>query len=285
MANNYRDRPYDQMHPRVAGEIASRRIGSPVVQGGLQALVQDDGASSTYQGLVNPVIRQDPRLRGSDTTGYVVKSPYLRDDYANQGLPEEIWMRPGLKTPEKTASHEANHILARKQALNINEAFDDLLGDFRIKEKKDGTQEKEYLGKIRSQFVQNASDAYPYLQEKYGLESGYFQPEMLKYQAKAGKMPLLLEEQLATLASIEDTQGVDLTKDPVLRETLFKDPNVRETYNALTGLRLTRTDSKDLPPATRLAEPEGPGMIDKLRKMIGFAEGGYVTNSGNSKLI
>jgi hypothetical protein len=28
-----------------------------------------------------------------------------------------------------------------------------------------------------------------------------------------------------------------------------------------------------------------PGMVDKLKKMFGYANGGYVENAGNSKLI
>ena len=78
---------------------------------------------------------------------------------------------------------------------------------------------------------------------------------------------------------------MDLTKDPVLRKTLFKNKEVRETYNAITGLRQTRLDARDLPPYTRQSEPTEPGVIDKLRKMIGYANGGYVENAGTHKII
>jgi hypothetical protein len=77
----------------------------------------------------------------------------------------------------------------------------------------------------------------------------------------------------------------------VLRKTLFKNKNVRETYNAITGLRQTRLYARDLPPYTRQSEPTEPtepaepGMMDKLKKMIGYANGGYVENVGNNKLI
>lgn len=282
------DRSYEELHPEVQQRINRKRRFTEKVSGGLPELLKNSSErSSTYQALVNPQIRRDYSLEDTNTAGYVVDSPYKRDDYANMALPDEIWMRPDLKNPEVTASHETNHILARKQLggiSKINQQFDELLGDFTTRKNKAGEEEKIYQGRKRADFVRAASDAYPYLQEKYGLKSAYFQPEMLEFQAKAGKLPNLLYEQLATLASIEDTQGVDLTKDPVLRKTLFKDRDVRETYNALTGLRMTRMDSKDLPPMTRVEEPT-TGTVDKLKRMIGFANGGYVENAGNKKLI
>lgn len=276
-----KDRSYEEMDFDVMQDIRRRRRFTENVPGGLPELLKGkEGSSSTYQALVNPKLRKDYRLIDSDTRGYVTMSPFLQDQYANQALPDEIWVNPDLKNPAETVSHEANHILARKQLGHpkvINDQFDELLGDFKIVKNEYGTEEKVYQGKKREEFVKNASNAYPYLRKKYGLESGYFDPRMLEFQAKRGKLPLLLYEQLATLASIEDTQGVDLTKDPVLRETLFKDKDVRETYNALTGLRMTRLDAKDLPPMTRLPE-EDSGITARIKKMLGFSEGGDVSN-------
>jgi hypothetical protein len=71
----------------------------------------------------------------------------------------------------------------------------------------------------------------------------------------------------------------------VLRKTLFKDKDVRETYNAITGLRQTRLDARDLPSYTRQPELAEPGTVDKLKKLIGYANGGYVANAGNKKDI
>lgn len=280
-----KDRAFDAMNPLVEARIQAARLRSPVVQGGLPALLKKgDATSSAYQGLVNPKLREDPSLRGSDTLGYVMDSPYISDTYANQGLPDEMFVQPKLSKPAELVSHEVNHILARKQGVDVNEEFDKLLGDFRVVKRKDGTESTRYLGQKRTEFVKAASAAFPYLQEKYGLQSAYFDPKMLEFQNKHGTLPLLLSEQLASLAAIEDTQGVDLTKDPVLRKTLFKDKDVRETYNALTGLRMTRLDSKDLKPLTR-AEEDEPSMVDKLKSMVRFANGGYVPHAGNTKLI
>jgi len=282
------DRSYEDMDFDVMQSIRRGRRFTENVPGGLPELLKGkEGSSSTYQALVDPKLRRDYKLIDSNTRGYVMMSPFLQDQYANRALPDEVWVNPDLKNPAETVSHEANHILARKQLGHpkvINDQFDELLGDFKIVKNEYGTEEKVYQGKKREEFVKNASDAYPYLRKKYGLESGYFDPRMLEFQAKRGKLPLLLYEQLASLASIEDTQGVDLTKDPVLRETLFKDRDVRETYNALTGLRMTRMDSKDLDPMTRVEEPT-TGTVDKLKRMLGFANGGYIENAGNKKLI
>ena len=84
-------------------------------------------------------------------------------------------------------------------------------------------------------------------------------------------------------AGVEAAQNVDLTKDPVLRKTLFKDRDIRETYNAITGLRQTRLDAKDLPPYTR--QPEEPSMVGKVKKLLGFANGGHVDHAGRKRDI
>lgn len=177
----------------------------------------------------------------------------------NQTLSDAIFMSPDADA--KTAAHEAEHLMARRQlggASKINTKFDELIGD----------------KGLRSKFVSAAIAAGPYLTEKYGMESGYFDPKMAKFQGS--RAPNLLFEQLAELAAIEQTQGVDLTKDPVLRKTLFKDKDVRETYNAITGLRQTRLDPRDLPPYTRQPEPAEPGLAGKLKSMMGFAKGGFI---------
>jgi hypothetical protein len=261
-----KERSYEEMHPRVVEEIERRRDQSRMISGGVRSLLKNsDAKSSTAQGLVNPQLLTDPY---SDAEGYVIQSGSIKDEYANQALPDEIFLRKNVEDPALVLSHEANHILARKQLgypTAVNQKFDELI-------EKRGAREK---------FVRDAADAYPYLKEKYGVNAVYFQPKMLKIQEKAGKLPVLLYEQIATLAAIEDTQGVDLTKDPVLRKTLFKDRNVRETYNALTGLRMTRMDRHDIKPMTRVPEKgseKEAGLTDRIKKMLGFSEGGDVSN-------
>lgn len=204
-----------------------------------------------------------PYLTKTGTRGFIM-------DKQSPGEKDRIYLDP--KTGKQTVSHEAEHLLAERglgHAEKINQKFDELIGN----------------KKLRNDFVNAAIEAGPYLEEKYGLNNAYFTSKMRSFQGSLA--PNLLFEQLASLASVEQTQGVDLTKDPILRKTLFKDPSVRETYNALTGLRQTRTDPRDLPPYTRVPEKEegGESVVHKLKKLIGFAEGGMVPNAGNTKLI
>lgn len=220
-------------------------------------------------GIPNLMLREVRELEDSSTRGFVIDS---QRQGVNPTLSDAIFVARG--SGPSTVAHEAEHLMARRQlgsSSKINTKFDELFGG--------GNR------KARADFVNAAIQAAPYLQEKYGLESAYFAPKMAQHQGPLA--PNLLYEQLATLASIEQTQGVDLTKDPVLRKSLFKDKNIRETYNALTGLRQTRLDARDLPPYTRQPEPPAPGVMGKLKSMMGYANGGFIIKpvKGGSKDI
>ena len=220
----------------------------------------------TSAGLPSLQVFDTPALQGTNTQAFMLGSNRIADFDKNRRQAQAVFMRSDA-TPYALA-HEQEHLLAR-QGLGtpaaINNKFDELLG------KKSSS--------VRNRFVKDAIGAAEHLKTKYGIEDAYFSPQMLEQGGTA------LYEQLASLAGYEAANNVDLTKDPVLRKTLFKDKEVRETYNAITGLRQTRLDARDLPPYTRQSEPAEPGMIDKLRKMIGYANGGYVENAGNSNLI
>jgi hypothetical protein len=94
-----------------------------------------------------------------------------------------------------------------------------------------------------------------------------------------------LYEQLATLSALEQSKNKRLTDDPYVRKHILKTKDERETYNALTGLRQSRLDAKDLPPYTRQDDKTDPSLGQKLKSMLGFANGGVVPNAGNQKLI
>jgi hypothetical protein len=215
---------------------------------------------------------EDPFLEKTNSRGYMIDIDPRTTD--------AIFLKPNLQNPERgvaTMAHEAEHLLAKRQldsAGNINQMFDKLSDNPKFKD-------------LRTTFVQDASKAFPYIQEKYGIESGYFDPKMLKFQGPLA--PNLAYEQLAVLASIEATTGVDLTKDPYLRKNLFKNREVREIYNALTGLRQTRLDAKDLPPHTRIKEKDSGRISDYIEsiKKPKFSAGGLVDKPllGGSKLI
>ncbi len=214
-------------------------------------------------GLPGLMMYNDPSLPGTGTAGYVM----VGDDNAkNPAMAQAMFLNPKDGNKADTIAHETEHLLARQnlgRGSNINTKFDELIGD--------------QNGLKRIQFVQKAVEAGPYLKEKYGLESAYFKPEMVEFQGRRAKN--LLYEQLASLSALEQRHKVDLTKDPELRKTLFARPDVRETYNALTGLRQTRLDPRDLPPHTRVREP---GMLDAIKGVFKRAEGGPVYRADGS---
>jgi hypothetical protein len=220
----------------------------------------------TSAGLPSLQVFDTPALQGTNTQAFMLGSNRIADFDKNRRQAQAVFMRSDA-TPYALA-HEQEHLLARQglgTPAKINSKFDELIG--------------EKSSSVRNRFVKDAIGAAEHLKTKYGIEDAYFSPQMLEQGGTA------LYEQLASLAGYEAANNVDLTKDPVLRKTLFKDKEVRETYNAITGLRQTRLDARDLPPYTRQSEPAEPGVIDKLRKMIGYASGGYVENAGTHKII
>ena len=225
---------------------------------------------NTAAGLPGLAVQMDPSLLGTNTLGYVKSSNLLSAKDENRARPQTVFLSP--EADHKTVGHEAEHLLARQNlgfSQSTREKFDELL-------------DKKWSGQVdsRNRFLNGLVEAIPYLKEKYGIEDGYLTPEFIKKQGRVG-----MYEILATLGGAESSLGVDLTKDPELRKNMFKDRNVREAYNAVTGLRQTRLDPRDIPPYTRVEEPVEPGMMGKLKRMMGYAEGGYVENAGNSKLI
>lgn len=217
------------------------------------------GAPANTAGIADLRTYTAPELRGTSTRGFVTADPRLKAFEQNRAAPGAIFLRHDADAD--TIAHEAEHVMAKKQLghpAEINTKFDALVGN----------------PQARGQFVLAAIEAAPYLKEKYGIGNAYFSPNILKRNAA----PVALYEQLASLAAAEYTQGIDLTKDPVLRKTLFKDPAVRETYNAITGLRQTRLDPRDLAPYTRVpeAEQKAESLLEKARKSLRFTHGGDV---------
>ena len=207
----------------------------------------------------------DQTLAGTTTGGYVHPALKMQSRSGKEVAPQDVvFLRPGRDQAQELQSraHEAEHLLAKRglgDATAINDKFDELMKDSRA----------------RRSFVEGAVGMQPYLEKTYGTKSTYFMPEMLAFQDKRGRGANLLYEQFAELAAIEQATGKDLTKDPELRKTIFKDKKVREVYNSMTGLRQTRLDARDLAPYTPISEkPEG--MMEFIRSKLGFAEGGEV---------
>ena len=223
----------------------------------------------TTAGIPNLLLREMPLLKGSNTSGFMVDSNRIKDEMSNRGLQQNMFLSPDRH--EHTIAHEAEHLLARQNAgfaTEPRDIFVKMLGD------KPSTRTMR-----QNSFLDGLAKSLPHLEEKYGIKNGYMNEKFIRQQGDVG-----LYEIFATLAGAESQLGVDLTKDPELRKTMFKDKAVREAYNAVTGLRQTRLDARDLPPYTVQPEKE-PGIIDKAKKLMGFASGGYIENAGNKKLI
>lgn len=226
---------------------------------------------STAAGIPNLVLRDMPYLTGTNARGFVLDSNRKADMGVNQTMQQNIFLRPDANN--ETIAHETEHLLARQNtgtSTAPRDKFNQLLGD----------SQTAMNGRIS--FLSGLKESLPYLKDKYGISNGYMDKNFIDKQGSVG-----LYEIFATLAGAEAAHNVDLTKDPELRKTLFKDRNVREAYNAVTGLRQTRLDAKDLPPYTRLAEPSEPGITDKLKKLLGFANGGFIDKplAGGHKII
>jgi len=154
---------------------------------------------------------------------------------------------------EQTLLHEMEHSLDFRGG--------DILGRPDVKRTDQSYRAYHLLNKnwapIR-QFVDNVSSNREKLEQFFGMPmtSGYLKmtPERVKEEkAKYGRDAMLpfFDEQLASLSALEQTTGKSLTRDPEMRK-LFPNTQMMAVYDALTGLRQTRLDARDLPPHTPL---------------------------------
>lgn len=261
----------------MADERYDDRTAAILMRSGLSpmekdARIREGQFPSNTAGIPNLLVREMPELQGKNTRGFVLGSNVIKEEMANRGMQPNIFVAPNAT--HDTIAHEAEHLLARQNAgfaQMPREKFMEMLdGSFLQKEKK-----------VQG-FLNGLTKSAPYLKEKYGIDNAYMDPEFIKKDGHVG-----LYEIFATLAGTEAAKNVDLTKDPELRKTLFKDKDVREAYNAVTGLRQTRLDPRDLPPYTRQPEKEAEpsGAVDRIKKLLGFANGGAIPGAGNTKLI
>jgi len=181
---------------------------------------------------------------------------------------------------KQTLKHELEHALELQGGHRIHEEWDNMV--------------KGSKGGDRYDVVKRLVEHAPYLQSKWGLdpESAYFSREEMDYQGRLANN--LLREQLASLSAIEQARNKRLTDDPYVRENIFTTPEQRAAYNAVTGLRQTRLDPRDLPAYKMQEDKSDPGYtanpkstMEKLKSALGFANGGMVVKpfEGNSKII
>lgn len=163
--------------------------------------------------------------------------------------------------PPYVKAHEMEHVLANQGlgvASRLNSLWDAQVG-------------KE--GATRGEIVKRLLEHAPHLVKEWGLPQqdlvdGYFSPTV----AKRSDMHNFLYEQLASLSAAEQDKNKRFTDDPYVRKHILKTPAERETFDALTGLRQTRLDAKDLPPYTRQKEKsetvKNTGMFESLKRKI-----------------
>jgi hypothetical protein len=139
--------------------------------------------------------------------------------------------------PNITRAHEVEHVLSQQN-----------LGEPGSMSKKWNEIAPTSSAQVMQRMIANA----PYLQEKFGLPTNefYFDPEFMKdpnYQN-------MIDEQFATLSALEQLKNKRLTDDPYVRENILTTPEDRAAYNAMTGLRQTRLDPRDIAPYTPVSD-------------------------------
>lgn len=155
----------------------------------------------------------------------------------NSVAPKLIRYSPIDPDPDVTRAHEVEHVLSQQN-----------LGPPGSVSKK----WNEIAPTSSAQVMQRMIAGAPYLQEKFGLPTNefYFDPEFMQdpnYQN-------MIDEQFATLSALEQLKNKRLTDDPYVRENILTTPEDRAAYNAMTGLRQTRLDPRDIPPYTPVSD-------------------------------
>ena len=192
-------------------------------------------------------IVEDPYLAGTGTRGQV-----------NTAVPNVIMIRPTEKNMGREAVllHEAEHSRVGKavqgmpprERLDNDVRFDKLYGD---------------KGSTRSRIVRNFVANKDKIEKFFGVNipDVYFDQMMYKNQSRFGSADALFEEQIATLSALEQLTNKSITKG---MPELFPDGKAAAIYDAITGLRQTRLDARDLPPFT----PQYKSRIDWIKEKL-----------------
>jgi len=169
---------------------------------------------------------------------------------------------------EETAFHELEHSLSERGGnplgklskegkpivMDNNYRFDVLYNQ----DKKIGGEGRFARFDMMNRFIKNKDK----LEKFFGrpFDSNYFSRE-----PESG----LFAEQIADLSALEQVTNKSLTRDPEMRKLLFPDDKSAAVYDAITGLRQTRLDAKDLSPYTP-NYPEEKSMMDWIRGKLGM---------------
>ena len=151
--------------------------------------------------------------------------------------PKLIRYSPIDPAPDISRAHEIEHVLSQQN-----------LGPPGSMSKKWNEIAPTSSAQVMQRMIANA----PYLQEKFGLPTNefYFDPEFMQDP----NYETMIDEQFATLSALEQLKNKRLTDDPYVREKILTTPEDRAAYNAMTGLRQTRLDPRDIAPYTPVSD-------------------------------
>ena len=181
-------------------------------------------------------------LRNVVPNAMIGKGNYSPNVYGavDRRAPSIIQLNPNANYKEAphVLPHEYEHVLQNNVDSRYEKNKMNWDGEFIKQSKMPVEQIKAYLQK-------SAKDkTIPfYMKEKYNFP--------IKYFGDMQDGDYSLREQFAELSAAEQYLKKDLTRDPVIRKSVFNDdPNFIRAYKATTGLRTNRLDAKDLPPMT-----------------------------------
>lgn len=189
------------------------------------------GMSMPTHPILQGLRQMNYRQPGSNLGGYVSSA-----DKANENM---FLNQAATEMPYRTNTfHEAEHLRGFRQPTNRWDMMAKDVPDF---------FEKDTMTAPRY-FMKNVLDNADYLKRKFPevRASAYLSKDFLDDVNKGKRSPdKAFEELIATLSSIEQSRGIDLTEDPMLKGSLFKDPRIAESYRSMTGWRSSRWDAKD----------------------------------------
>lgn len=200
----------------------------------------------------------------------------LNNAFVNSRRPNVVVYDPEVtKTNPYVFSHEFEHQLAAKE---LNAIAEDYKKGGRTYDKTD-VQLMSLVNPTAYNFYKILSDQGADQNAVKQMEKG-FESVIVKRRlkeilpmdtktdiARIGQKNQPFFEYLADLSGLETEYGVDLTQDPVIRKEIFGDDPVKiQAYKAVTGLRQTRLDAKDIAPYTYVP-PEAPPKTFRERIM------------------
>lgn len=244
------------------GGIVYRADGSP--EEGEQPLIYEQTSAGTSKAEVDALSGREPYRSEKEQQAYIeamnpaariFKRP-LRENllgYVSSDFPNVVNITTGMSPAmeEDTKLHEMEHSMDFRGG--------DIMGRPNVKYTDQAYRAYNLLNQDWlpiHKFAGNVASSKDKLEEFFGMPmtSGYLKmsPEAKKSIESKGRGLLpYFDEQLASLSALEQMTGKSLTRDPEMRK-LFPNTQMMAVYDALTGLRQTRLDAKDLPPHTPL---------------------------------